>query len=53
MTFACRKFSRSAESIMNLNPKTDYRSYTSVDTSNSFKAVRTDMINIARGLRKL
>lgn len=52
MAFACRNFSRSAGGIMNLNPKTDYRSYTSVDKSDYNNATQTDINKVAVDLRR-
>ena len=52
MAFACRNFSRSAGGIMNLNPKTDYRSYTSVDKSDYNNATQTDINKVAADLRR-
>ena len=52
MAFACRNFSRSVGSIMNLNPKTDYRSYTSVDKSDYNNATQTDINKVAADLRR-
>ncbi|XKM13984.1 hypothetical protein RCS94_02150 [Orbaceae bacterium ac157xtp] len=52
MSFTKRSFMRSVGSIVNLNPRTDYRSYTSVQESNSCFVVKRDLNKVAGDLKR-